>query len=139
MQVLTYRYLNGNDVQKKKVDETIKEWERYMNLKFKRDDGASETKIRIGFEKGKGSWSYVGSQNETIAQNLPTMNLGWVNAIKPEMDDHEKGTILHEFGHALGLMHEHQSPARGGTITLEEDGKRARFVNLVDGSLMIRT
>ncbi|KAK7685784.1 hypothetical protein QCA50_011130 [Cerrena zonata] len=119
--VLTYRYLDGNDVQKKKVDDTIKEWERYMNLKFKRDDNAKESKIRIGFNKRKGSWSYVGAQNEKIAQNQPTMNLGWVNPSTPSMDAHEKGTILHEFGHALGLMHEHQSPARGGTITLEEN------------------
>lgn len=120
---MTYRYLDGNDVQKKKVDDTIKEWERYMNLKFKRDDNAKETKIRIGFNKRKGSWSYVGAQNETIAQAQPTMNLGWVNANSPTMDAHEKGTILHEFGHALGLMHEHQSPARGGSITLEEQGE----------------
>jgi len=24
------------------------------------------------------------------------------------------GTVLHEFGHALGLIHEHQNPASGG-------------------------
>jgi len=29
---------------------------------------------------------------------------------------------LHEFGHTLDLMHEHQSPVRGGTITLKESG-----------------
>ena len=32
------------------------------------------------------------------------MNLGFI----------DRGTILHEFGHALGLIHEHQSPASGG-------------------------
>ena len=32
------------------------------------------------------------------------MNLGFI----------DQGTVLHEFGHALGLIHEHQSPASGG-------------------------
>jgi len=26
----------------------------------------------------------------------------------------DKATVLHEFGHALGLINEHQSPAEGG-------------------------
>jgi hypothetical protein len=34
----------------------------------------------------------------------------------------EKGIILHEFSYTLGLMHGHQSPVRGGTITLKESG-----------------
>lgn len=34
----------------------------------------------------------------------------------------EMGIILHELGHVLGLRHEHQSPARGGKITLKDDG-----------------
>ena len=32
------------------------------------------------------------------------MNLGFV----------DRPTVLHEFGHALGLIHEHQSPFKGG-------------------------
>ena len=32
------------------------------------------------------------------------MNLGFV----------DRGTVLHEFGHSLGLIHEHQSPFKGG-------------------------
>jgi hypothetical protein len=33
-----------------------------------------------------------------------TMNLGFF----------DKATVLHEFGHAIGLIHEHQSPFKGG-------------------------
>jgi hypothetical protein len=37
------------------------------------------------------------------------MNFGW---LRPSSDDDEvKRVVLHEFGHALGLVHEHQSPA----------------------------
>lgn len=32
------------------------------------------------------------------------MNLGFV----------DRSTVLHEFGHSLGLIHEHQSPFKGG-------------------------
>ena len=37
------------------------------------------------------------------------MNFGWFNYLTPE--EEFSGTILHEFGHALGCIHEHQSPA----------------------------
>lgn len=36
------------------------------------------------------------------------MNLGWINDNKHE--DDIRAVILHEFGHALGAVHEHSSP-----------------------------
>ena len=39
------------------------------------------------------------------------MNFGWLETDTP---DHEYlRVVLHEFGHALGLIHEHQNPADG--------------------------
>jgi hypothetical protein len=40
-----------------------------------------------------------------------TMNFGWLTDNTP--DDEFSRIVLHEFGHALGLIHEHQSPAAG--------------------------
>jgi hypothetical protein len=58
--------------------------------------------IRISFDPNQGAWSYVGTDNTNIRnQNQPTMNLGW----------YDVPTVLHEFCHALGLAHEHQSPS----------------------------
>jgi serralysin len=37
------------------------------------------------------------------------MNLGWLTPTTPEVE--YRRVVLHEFGHALGLVHEHLSPA----------------------------
>ena len=39
------------------------------------------------------------------------MNFGWLTDRTPAYEI--KRTVLHEFGHALGLLHEHQNPAGG--------------------------
>jgi hypothetical protein len=39
------------------------------------------------------------------------MNYGWIDADSP--DDEVQRVVLHEFGHALGLIHEHQNPEGG--------------------------
>ena len=52
------------------------------------------------------------------------MNLGWLDGSSDTITDNERGVILHEFGHAIGLLHEHQSPLRSDKITLKEGGSR---------------
>jgi hypothetical protein len=39
------------------------------------------------------------------------MNFGWLT-LKSSDEDH-RSVVLHEFGHALGCIHEHQNPAGG--------------------------
>jgi len=57
--------------------------------------------IIIDFNKEDGCWSKVGKDSlSTSRLNKVTMNFAWFSV----------GTVLHEFGHALGLEHEHQSP-----------------------------
>lgn len=53
---------------------------------------------------GQGSWSYLGTDATRVPKESFTMNLGFV----------DRPTVLHEFGHTLGLIHEHQSPFPGG-------------------------
>lgn len=75
-----------------------------MQIEFISDNN-SRGDIRIGFNPDEGSYSLVGV--DAIKQDAPkkTMNFGWLDA----------GTIIHEFGHALGMIHEHQNP-RGKPI-----------------------
>jgi len=77
--------------------------------------------IRITFNGSDGSWSYVGKECVKVAKSEATMNLGWIDT-GSYLEDADKGTILHEFGHAIGLLHEHQSPARPDALTLDKDG-----------------
>ncbi|KAH7323444.1 hypothetical protein BKA65DRAFT_510818 [Rhexocercosporidium sp. MPI-PUGE-AT-0058] len=97
-----------SELVKDKVRKYAKIWEEYANIRFDFvDEGDAE--IRISFEKGKGSWSYVGTESVLAElKDQPSMNFGWLDDWTP---DHEFArVVLHEFGHALGCVHEHQRP-----------------------------
>jgi hypothetical protein len=76
---------------------------------FKECDRTTRYQIRIGFVKGGGHWSQIGTLSETVFPNN-SMNLDFDKDPMPD-DWTVKGITLHETGHALGLHHEHQSPA----------------------------
>ena len=80
-----------------------KEWELYANIKFAFQLSGNGM-IRVGF-KPEGSWSYIGRDALTIPANKTTMNFGWLGSADAVS---ARQVILHEFGHALGFLHEHQ-------------------------------
>jgi hypothetical protein len=103
---LRIRFLEGEPEIKDKVESYAKEWTKYANLKFSFvSNGNSE--IRIAFQKGS-SWSYIGRDALEIADNKATMNFGWLT--KDTAAREYSRIVLHEFGHALGLIHEHRNP-----------------------------
>jgi hypothetical protein len=104
---LRVRFLEGTDVMKAKVEQVAHAWEQYANIKFV--FGADpDAEIRISFTHDPGSWSYLGTDALTIPKTDPTMNYGWLRDNTPN-DEYNRVT-LHEFGHALGCIHEHQNP-----------------------------
>lgn len=66
--------------------------------------------IRITFTPGIGSFSRLGRFAQAVDRTQRTMNLGWMTMALPEPD--ARAVVLHEFGHALGLVHEHMNPAK---------------------------
>jgi len=99
---ITIRFLEGSQQQKDMVREISPEWTRHANLHFEFTDDPT-AKIRVSFDAADGAWSYVGTDNASIPLHAATLNLGW----------QDEGVILHEFGHMIGLSHEHQNPDGG--------------------------
>jgi hypothetical protein len=98
---------NLNDIVKYVIQQKL---EPLVNIKFDWVDNTADGDIRVAFDTTKGSWSYVGKQCLTANKNEQTVNFGWLDV----------GTIIHEFCHVLGMIHEHQNPYGKG-IDWNED------------------
>lgn len=101
------RWKPRNAKQIETVREAFRTWKDLgIGLDFKEVDSPAEAEIRIGFEDGDGSWSYIGREILEQGASERTMNFGW--DIANDLD-----TALHEIGHTLGFPHEHQNPFSG--------------------------
>ena len=107
---ITVRFMGGTDYVRSKVMQYAREWTQYANVDFRFVTSGSGD-IRVSFVNNGSSWSMIGRQALYAPRNQATMNFGWFNRSTPEYDF--KRTVLHEFGHALGLLHEHQNPTGG--------------------------
>jgi hypothetical protein len=102
---ITFHFLDGTEKQKNEVKQFAQLWQKYIGIKFlfkntKPSAFSFQKYYKITF-KGGSNQSTRGAINGTI-------HLGNLS------DDiiFRKSTILHEFGHMLGLGHEHQRDDR---------------------------
>jgi hypothetical protein len=106
------RFLDGSPKQKKKVQQYAEQWEQFANINF--DFSAkADAEIRVSFKR-VGSWSALGTDclhRFSFPKSEPTMNYGWLK--DDSMEEEWRRVVLHEFGHALGAIHEHQNPQGG--------------------------
>ncbi|WP_264536461.1 matrixin family metalloprotease [Flavobacterium sp. N1736] len=110
-QVIKIKFLDGDIPEQELVKKYVNEWAMYVNLKFEYVPITEYAHIRIAFYLGdNGAWSVLGMSNVSSIydQSKPTMRLGSLKVAKEEW---AAQTILHEFGHALGLQHETKNPA----------------------------
>ena len=110
---LGIRFLDGSKTQRSQTEHFAKTWQQYASIKMKFDAG-SQAEVRISFQADPGSWSAVGTDcllRDAFPAAEPTMNFGW---LRDDTEEQEyRRVVLHEFGHALAAIHEHQNP-RGG-------------------------
>jgi len=82
---------------KKIVEERI---QPIVGLKLEFISNPNNANIRISFDPSSGAWSLLGTDCLRQVPGEATMNLGWFDV----------ATTIHEFCHALGMIHEHQNP-----------------------------
>lgn len=113
--LLTIRFMDTsseNSSLRARVLAALRSWHEHVphTITLNFDPEPSEpANIRISLG-GTFSWSRIGIDCESVPGDEPTMNL----ALNPWSSNSEvKRRARHEFGHALGLVHEHQSPVAG--------------------------
>ncbi|TLD37256.1 peptidase M12 [Venturia nashicola] len=116
---LVVRYMNGSVAQHTFVEKCLLEWESFANIKFHIcHENSARSDIQIRFNSDGRNESTIGtSKFQPGAVDLPMLLSLSPNLMDPDVD---RRLVLHGFGHALGLHHEHQSPNRPYRIKNEE-------------------
>lgn len=97
-------FLDGEPEVIQRVEFIAKQWEEVSGIRFTFGN-FTDPDISISFLY-EGSWSAIGSYSRKIR---PSMNFGWLER-ETSLEEYNR-VVLHEFGHALGFIHEHQQPS----------------------------
>jgi hypothetical protein len=139
---LTVAFLGGDSRVHERIARVASEWTKHANIKldFGRDENGNYRRwteddteyaadIRIAFnaeDRGpgwwRGWWSATGTESrdfDMAPPNSPSMNFEGYDTSTPPAG--WQITVLHEFGHAIGLAHEHQHPATECDWRWEDD------------------
>ncbi|KAK3603704.1 hypothetical protein CHS0354_023310 [Potamilus streckersoni] len=104
---IPYRFVSNHFSLKEQymIRQAMTEWERYTCLKFRPATSTDQNLVR--FQNGQGCNSQLGMSGGQQSLNLDQNGCRW------------RGLYLHEIGHAIGLVHEHQLPVRDSFITIQ--------------------
>jgi len=105
--VLNCAFLEGDKSIKDRVAQIARGWSACCGIRLV-FDGTDKPDVRIAFGRGRGSWSAIGMDATSCLPSEATMNFGWLDESVSENEWNR--VVLHEFGHALGCIHEHSGP-----------------------------
>jgi hypothetical protein len=141
-QPITAAFLGGSTELRTQIVATVQAWSESSGVAFdfgpagslrewSRQDQTYKAEVRISFDE-VGYWSFVGAESvdpSLTASNQPSMNFQQFDkGLPPDW----QGVVLHEFGHALGFQHEHQSPNAhcDSEFRWEDDAKYVKQTNI---------
>jgi hypothetical protein len=104
---LRIAFLDGTAELKSLVKSAAMAWTNHANIHFDFDATKENADVRVSF-KDEMSFAYVGTDSLAVPRDEPTIVLGTIAQDAPA---ERPSTILHEFGHVLGLVHEYATPA----------------------------
>lgn len=89
------------------VKENASEWTKHANINFSWVAVGAPTDVRVQVDASAagGGQSYIGTDARGIEEGEYTMELH----LPARGGKSNRTTVLHEFGHMLGLHHEHQA------------------------------
>lgn len=109
-QTLRVAFWDGQPALHQRVAQVALEWTQHANINLDFIAG-QRGDIRVTFRPGDSSSAIGTEAKEARYRGKPSMNFGWLD---PQVSDKElRRVVLHEFGHALGCIHEHQNPQAG--------------------------
>lgn len=98
--VITVGFMDGTITQKNDFKLGLEIWGQYVNLNFQIVNNYQNAIVRVKHIPNQ-SWSEVGLNCLNVPVSQPTLSIGWTGL----------DVILHEIGHMIGLLHEHQNPS----------------------------
>ena len=120
---ITVSFSDGLIPIQNKIKAIASEWEAITSAKFVYVPYTEHSDIKISFKEKGASWSYIGTDSKNYD---PSMNFGWLE--EETVDSLFRSVVLHEFGHAIGLVHEH-SLRNGNPIKWNVDSVYAYYMN----------
>jgi hypothetical protein len=119
-QVLRVAFMAGSRAVRDRVMSHAAAWSEYANLDFVEVPIGAEHDIRVGFDR-PGYYSYLGTDALSVPLSEPTLNLqGFDDESRPPPEREWRRVVRHEFGHAIGALHEQQRPEQVARLDREK-------------------